>query len=120
MLQRVSNVGFRLQKKKCIFLAPEVEYLGHKIDAKGIHPLSHKVEAIHAAPTPNDVTQLKSYLGLITYYGKFLPNLSTTLAPLYQLLKKSTPWKWAEVEEKAFQESKDALSSSSVLVHFDP
>jgi hypothetical protein len=66
VLQRVSNVGFRLQKKKCIFLAPEVEYLGHKIDAKGIHPLSHKVEAIHAASTPNDVTQLKSYLGHIT------------------------------------------------------
>ncbi len=50
-----------------------------------------KVEAIEAAPTPTNVTKLKSYLGILTYYGKFLPDLATKLSPLYQLLKQNVP-----------------------------
>ena len=73
-----------------------------------------------AAPTPRNVSELKSYLGLLTYYGKFLPNLSTRLQPLYQLLAKDCQWKWAKAQEKAYQESKNLLQSSQLLVHFDP
>ena len=71
-------------------MAPEVMYLGHKIGTEGLHPVVKKVEAIQEAPTPKNVTDLKSYLGLLAYYGKFLPNLSSTLAPLYRLLKSAT------------------------------
>ena len=66
------------------------------------------------------MSELKSYLGLLAYYGNFLPNLSQALSPLYRLLKKSTSWKWSEAEELAFSKSKELLSSSSLLVHFDP
>ena len=62
-------------------MVPEVVYLGHKINAKGLYPLTEKVEAVQAVPVPKNVTELKSYLGLLSYYGKFLSNLSTTLAP---------------------------------------
>ena len=58
-------------------MASSVSYLGHKIDAEGLHPLPDKLQAVKAAPTPRNVSELKSYLGLLTYYGKFLPNLST-------------------------------------------
>ena len=68
-LSRLSEAGLQLQKSKCKFMVPEVQYLGHKIDAAGLHPLPEKVKAIHAAPTPTDVIQLKSYLGLISYYA---------------------------------------------------
>lgn len=76
VLSRLQKAGLRLKKSKCSFFKEEVEYLGYKIDANGIHPTQDKLEAIKFAPPPENVTQLKSYLGLLSYYGKFLPNLS--------------------------------------------
>ena len=77
VLSRLEEAGLHLQEKKCILMAPEVVYLGHKIDAEGLHPLAEKEDAVCAAPAPKNVAELKSYLGLLSYYGKFLPNLST-------------------------------------------
>ena len=74
VLKRLARAGLRVKKHKCEFIVPSVTYLGHVIDAQGLHPLSDKVEAIEQAPAPRSV-------GLLTYYGKFLPNLATRLAP---------------------------------------
>ena len=82
--------GLRVKKKKCLFMVSSVSYLGHKIDAEGLHPLPDKLLAVESASTPRSVSELKSYLGLLTYYGKFLPNLSTHLEPLYRLLAKDS------------------------------
>ena len=120
VLKRLSDAGLRVKRDKCLFLVSSVVFLGHKVDSKGLHPLQDKIEAIEAAPTPSSVTELKAYLGLLTYYGKFLPNLSTRLTPLYQLLKKGVVWEWTPAQDKAFKESKKLLSSESFLVHFDP
>ena len=120
VLSRLEKAGLKLQQRKCTFMIPEVVYLGHKIDAQGLHPLAEKVEAVQAAPVPKNVSELKSYLGLLSYYGKFLPNLSSTLAPLYELLKSTVKWRWGRQENAAFQESKKLLSSAEVLVHYDP
>ena len=119
VLRRLESAGLRVRKEKCHFMAPSVSYLGHKIGADGIHPLPKKVEAIREAPSPTCVMELKAYLGLLTYYGKFLPNLSTVLAPLYSLLKRDVRWRWTAKEGRAFQASKDLLTSSQLLVHFD-
>ena len=64
--------------------------------------------------------QLKSYLGLLNYYGKFMPNLSTLLHPLYALLQQNQPWVWSQACEQAFQQSKEKLTGSSFLTHYDP
>ena len=120
VLSKLQTVGLRVKQEKCIFLASSVEYLGHLIDAIGLHPLPAKVQAIREVPVPRNVSELKSYLGLLTYYAKFLPKLSTTLAPLYNLLKKDNPWKWADKQEQAFLKSKELLTSSRLLTHFDP
>ena len=120
VLKRLAKAGLRAKKHKCKFMAPSVTYLGHVIDAKGLHPLPEKVQAIQQAPTPKNVTELKSYLGLLTYYGKFLPNLSSRLAPLHELLRKNTEWKWSHEQDDAFQKSKNLLTSTPLLVHFDP
>ena len=90
VLTRLETQGLRVRRSKCAFLVPSVEYLGHKISEKGLEPLQDKVEAIMDTPPPRDVAQLRSFLGLINYYGKFLPNLSSTLAPLYRLLQAKT------------------------------
>ena len=120
VLKRLSDAGLRVKRDKYLFVVSSVVFLGHKVDSKGLHPLQDKIKAIEAAPTPSSVTELKAYLGLLTYYGKFLPNLSTRLTPLYQLLKKGVVWEWTPTQDKAFKESKKLLSSESFLVHFDP
>ena len=83
MFTRLEKAGLRLNKKKCQFLASEVTYLGYRIDNEGLHPTNEKIRAVQLAPEPINVTELKSYLGLLTYYGRFLPHLPSTLAPLY-------------------------------------
>ena len=62
-------------------------YLGHRISADGLQPTKEKMRAISEAPAPLNFTQLRSFLGVVNYYSKFLPNLSTMLAPLYRLLQ---------------------------------
>ena len=87
VLKRMKEAGLKLCQDKCSFMSPSVTYLGYKIDAEGLHPLPEKIEAIVEAPSPTNVTQLKSYLGLLSYYSRFLPNLTFTLSPLYRLLR---------------------------------
>lgn len=81
VLERLEEMGVRLKREKCTFLIAEVEYLGHRISARGIQPVSAKVRAVKDAPKPKDVSQLRSFLGMVSYYGKFLPNLATLLRP---------------------------------------
>ena len=116
----MSRAGARLKKSKCCFFSTKVEFLGHLIDAQGLHPTPSKTKAIMDAPSPKSVTELKSFLGLLNYYCKFLPNLSSTLHPLYCLLQKSSSWFWGPREEEAFKKAKDLLGSPRVLAHFDP
>ena len=120
VLKCLSKAGLRARKGKCVFLAPSVIYLGHKIDGVGLHPVPEKVKAIQEAPSPTNVSELKSYLGLLSYYSKFLPNLSTVMAPLCKLLQKKQAWLWESPQEAAFVQSKELLLSSQVLAHFNP
>ena len=86
---------------------------------EGIQPLQDKVNAITNAPAPTNVSELRSYLGMINYYQKFLPNLSSVLAPLHGLLRNETCWHWGKEQMHAFQKSKEFLKSSRLLVHYD-
>ena len=120
VLSRLQEAGLRLHKGKCEFMVPAVQYLGHKIDAEGLHPAPDKLKAMRNAPTPQNSTERKAYLGLLTYYSKFLPNMATTLTPLYRLLRNNVKWQWTSSEANAFQVSKELLTSNSLLVHYDP
>ena len=119
VLERLKAAGLRLNKIKCFFLRPSLEHLGHVIDKDGLHPTEEKTRAIKEAPTPKNVTELRSFLGLLNYYGKFLPNLSTQLHSLHKLLNKDQPWQWGESQEQAFHQAKNALQANSLLVHYD-
>lgn len=119
VLQRLEDAGLCLKRSKCVFMEKEVTFLGHQVDKAGLHPLPAKVKAVQEAPTPTSITELKAYLGLLNFYNKFLPNLSTLLAPMHKLLRKDELWSWGPEQKKAFQQSKELLQSSSVLVHYD-
>ena len=119
VLSRLEAAGLRLKLQKCSFMLSSVEYLGHKISAEGIHPTEEKKQAILDAPPPQNLQQLRSFLGLLNFYGKFLPNIASTLAPLYGLLKKNTRWCWGRPQSEAFNKAKHLLTSAQVLTPFD-
>ena len=119
VFKRLSEAGFCIQKDKCTFMAHSVVYLGHRIDKEGLHPLEDKVRAIKDAPAPKNISELRSFLGLINHYARFLPQLSAVLAPLHVLLRKGVEWHWKSPQASAFQAAKDLLRSDSVLVHYD-
>ena len=119
VFRRLQENGIRLNPAKCIIFQSGPEFLGHWIDKNGIRPLPQKMDAVMQAKSPTNVTELKSYLGLLNYYAKFLPNLATTLHPLHDLLQKDRPWKWTEECERAFVKSKRQLQDSPLLVHYD-
>ena len=99
---RLERAGMRLKKLKCQFLLPSVEYLGHKISKEELQPTDEKVRAISDAPRPTNRSQLKAFLGLISYYSKFIPNMSTILSPLYKLLQINVSWRWLKEQDDAF------------------
>ena len=116
----LSDAGLKLKREKCLLAQDSVTYLGHIIDSRGLRPVKKKVEAIHKAPEPKNVAELQSFIGLLCYYSKFLPNLSTVMAPLYELLKKDVPWDWGKEQSLAFKQCKTLLHCDSLLVHYDP
>ena len=83
VMERLEAAGVTLKREKCTFMAPAVEYLGHIIDTEGLRPSPEKVRAIQEAPEPKN---LKSFIGLINYYSKFMSNLAMVLSSLYSLL----------------------------------
>ena len=101
-------------------MLPSVDYLDHTISSEGLQPTREKIRAITDAPTPINLAQLRSFLGLVNYYSKFLPQLATTLSPLYSLLRRDTRWQWTDRQQKAFQAAKEQLSSTKLLTHYNP
>ena len=120
VLERLQKYSIRAKRAKCEFLSSSLEYLGHRVDSTGLHTTQSKVEAIKKAPQPTNVPELRSFLGLVHYYGKFMPNLATVLNPLNLLLKDGAEWVWTEECSRAFKEAKQLLTSAPVLAHYDP
>ena len=120
VLRRLMHHGITLKKEKCNFMSESVEYLGHVIDSQGLHVKQDKVDAIVNAPKPRNVTELRAYLGLLNYYGKFIPNVASILQPLNNLLKKGTKWEWSTECDQAAKIATEELISSRVLIHFNP
>lgn len=120
VLDRLEKNGFTLRKEKCELFKESISYLGYIIDKKGLRGDPEKLKAILDAPRPTDVSKLKSFLGMVNYYRRFIENIATILSPLYQLLKKEVKFEWSVKEEQAFTEIKRLLASNDVLVHYDP
>lgn len=120
VLSRLQKYGITVNEDKCKFFEPKVEYLGYLIDSKGLHPMMDKIKAIKETKPPQNVKELKAYLGLLNYYHKFIPNLSTKLEPLYRLLLKDVQFVFDKEQMNCFVNSKTWLEKYNVLSHYDP
>ncbi|KAG7301015.1 hypothetical protein JYU34_015388 [Plutella xylostella] len=119
VLRRLSENGLKLKKNKCEFMVDEVKYLGYIISKDGIKTDPEKVKTMVEMAPPENVAELRSFLGLVNFYGKFIKNMSQILAPLYELLKKDVSWVWSTRCKEAFDTIKRVLASSEVLAHYD-
>ncbi|KAG6456673.1 hypothetical protein O3G_MSEX009872 [Manduca sexta] len=118
VFERLQKYGLRIKKEKCTFFADSVTYLGFVISKQGIHTCPEKIKAIENAPVPTNITELRSFLGLVMYYAKFVSNLSTILAPLYRLLRKDVKYEWNGACSESFDTIKRMLVSSKILAHY--
>ena len=120
LFQRLQHHGLVINRNKCVFGAKEIAFLGHQVSAAGIVPSQEKVRAIRDFPKPSSVKSLQEFLGMLTYYHRFLPHIAGTLAPLYDALagkKKYATLTWSSQMDDAFITAKDALADATLLIH---
>lgn len=120
VLQRAQERGVRFNKVKCKFNLSEIKFLGHIISSEGLKPDPDKVLAIKNMREPKNETELHTFLGLITYVGKFVKNLSEKTHPLRELIKKDVAFVWTAEHSKIFSELKDMISMDTILSFYDP
>ena len=119
VLSRFAQAGLKLKLSKCSFLKRQISFLGHRVDREGIHTLDDKISAVCKFPTPTNVDQIRSFIGLAGFYRQFIKGFSQIAQPLSALLKKNVPFTWSDDQEKAFLTLKHALCNAPVLAFPD-
>ncbi|KAF4492009.1 Transposon Tf2-6 polyprotein [Colletotrichum fructicola Nara gc5] len=121
VLQKLQEAGLQLDVDKCEFEQKRVKYLGYIVDVdSGISVDPDKIEAIEHWETPTTIRGVRGFLGFANYYRDFIPDFSTTAAPLTYLTKKDVPYHWTDNCQQAFEKLKTALIMAPVLAKFDP
>lgn len=120
VLERLKKAGIKLNKAKCRFRQPTVDFFGQTVTTKGVHPQIERVEAILDLPPPENKSDLRSILGMITYLGRYMHNLSDRLAPLNELLKDNSVFLWETPQQTAFDEVKEMIIKAPILGFYDP
>ncbi|EGT49549.1 hypothetical protein CAEBREN_25644 [Caenorhabditis brenneri] len=120
VMQRLQEFGFRIRMEKCSFLQHEIKYLGFIINKDGRKPDPEKIQHIKNMPPPQNVSQLRSFLGLVQFYGTFITDFFHLRPPLDALTKKDAEYKWTHECQKSFDRIKEILQSDLLLTHFDP
>ena len=115
VFERLRDANLTLKPKKCFLFQESVKFLGHIVSAKGIHCDPDKLRSVTDWPHPENITDLRSFLGTASYYRRFIPDFSTIAAPLTDLTRKDVKFKWSEAEDTAFNSLKTLLISAPIL-----
>ena len=120
VFKRLHDNDVHIKPEKCVFLTKEISYLGFKITDKGLFKTDEKIKAIKESKSPTNVSEVRSFLSLVTFDSKFVPNLATMAAPIYQLTRKNIPFDWNEACQNAFKALKEELCSNRFLFYYNP
>uniref|UniRef100_A0A3B3RYT1 Gypsy retrotransposon integrase-like protein 1 n=1 Tax=Paramormyrops kingsleyae TaxID=1676925 RepID=A0A3B3RYT1_9TELE len=120
VLQRLRDAGLQLNNSKCQFRKQSLKFLGHKVTAQGIQVDQEHLSAILDAPVPSDAVQLRSLIGLLSWYNKFIPNFASVVVPLRACLKAENGFCWSEDAQNSLTEVKKLLVNSPALALFHP
>ncbi|UYV72597.1 K02A2.6-like [Cordylochernes scorpioides] len=120
VLKKIQEEGMTPNPEKCQFGVKTVKFLGHTLSSEGLFIDEEKLDAITKMEAPRSTKELKSFLGMVNYLGKFIPNLADKLQPLNSLLSTKNEWVWDEPQKKSFNLLKQELVSRPNLALFDP
>lgn len=125
-LQRLSDIlglfrraGLQLNSKKCHFGCRQIKILGHLVDSTGVQPDPEKIRAVTDFPTPRSVHDVRSFIGLCSYFRRFVKDFAAIARPLTDLLKKDAAFSWGQAQASAFSALIGHLSNPPILAHFD-
>lgn len=119
VLSRLKMAGLTCNIKKCKFICKEVKMLGHIISTEGVRTDPEKIESIQKFPIPKKIKHLRAFLGLCNYYRRFIPNYSTIILPLCDILRKNKTWAWTREAQWAFDQLKKTFLDTIMLHHPD-
>lgn len=119
VLTKLQQSEFKLKPEKCKLFQKYLDVFGYRIDKNGINIIKENIQPLLRTPSPTNLTMLKSFLGKINYYARFLKDMASTLAPLYNCTKKDK-FHWTPLCGDAFLAIKHKLASAKNLRHYDP
>ncbi|XP_055585352.1 uncharacterized protein K02A2.6-like [Uranotaenia lowii] len=117
--QRLQDKNVALNEGKCVYGVTEMKFLGHILSVDGIKPDMDKLESIRNFREPKSGEEVRSFLGLVNYLSKFIPDLATLTDPLRQLTKQKQTFIWGPSQQAAFSKLKTLLASPTTLGYFD-
>lgn len=120
VLERLAAAGVTLNSEKCEFAKSRVKFLGHIIDREGIRADPDKTAAVLQMRTPQNVSELRRYLGMTNQLGKFSPCVPELTQPLRELLSSKRTWTWGQSQDTPFSQVKAELAKPTVLALYDP
>lgn len=120
ILNMIEKANLTLNLSKCDFLRDKIDYLGYEISAKGVRPGEKKILSVQNFPRPENVHNVRQFLGLASYFRKFTKGFAQIASPLSKLLKKNVAWEWGDSQEKAFEALKVRLIERPTLAIYDP
>lgn len=120
ILDALRQAGLTLNLQKCHFFENTLEYLGFEVSDQGLRPGQRKIDAVASFPTPTTVHQVRQFIGLASFFRRFIPNFASIAKPLTMLTKSNTPWSWTEDQRGAFETIKAQLTQRPLLALYDP
>lgn len=115
VLTKIRDIGMKLKATKCEFARKEIKFLGFILSKDGIRPNPEKTRAIDAFPTPRTTTDVKAFIGMCSFFRRFIHQFASIAAPITALTKKDTPFEWTKECEDAMNTLKKALTSAPIL-----
>ncbi|XP_031343701.1 uncharacterized protein K02A2.6-like isoform X2 [Photinus pyralis] len=120
VFDKLAKAGLKVNVDKCKFLQGEIKYLGFVLTKQGLAKDKEKLQAINVIPYPTNMKELRSFIGMVNYYSRFVPKMSELLEPLYILLRQGQEFKFDEGCKNAFDRLKSIIMTDQVLTYFDP
>jgi hypothetical protein len=120
LMKRIEDFGFHLKIEKCKIGVNQLDFLGKVVKKEGTSTHPDKVRAIKEMPKPENLSEIRNFLGAVNHYSQYVRNMTNHRAPLDELLKKDVRWKWSNPCQQAFQLLKNIISSDLLLTHYNP
>ena len=118
VLDRLNEVGLTMNGDKCEFRLSKLTFFGHELTSDGINPSEEKIAAIRDARSPKDASEVRSFMGLVQYSAKFMPDVASVAKPIQELTRKGVVFQWGGEQQTAFEELKCLITQAETLAYF--